>query len=183
MILALAGAAMLTGCSSLVSLAPFVTQDQAAGDPALEGLWQGGGGDDKDVMLIRQKGSAYSIRYFGKGKGKGIDFEGYLSRVGDAELMDLSTSGNDASRLGLPVHMVARVWTDGGRLKWVFLDSDWLKDQAKQTLGAQASGDRTLITAKGDAVVEFLKKYGAGEKAYSRDMEEWVTAKEWVRAQ
>jgi hypothetical protein len=66
--------------------------------------------------------------------------------------------------------------SDGGGLKWVFLDSDWLKDKAKQTLGTQAAGDRTLITAKGAAVAEFLKKFGADERAYSGEMKQWVRA-------
>jgi hypothetical protein len=174
MILALAGAALLTGCSSLVSLDPFVSDDQAVSDPNLAGIWQGGGGDDKDMMLIRQKGSAYTIRYLGNDNDASLGLEGRLTRVGDAELMDLVST--DKNAFTLPVHMVARVWTEGGGLKWVFLDSDWLKDQAKQTLGTQAAGDRSLITAKGAAVVEFLKKFGAGEKAYSGDMKQWVRA-------
>ena len=48
MILALAGAVLLTGCSSLVSLDPFVTEEAAASDPNLAGLWQAG---DKDLLI------------------------------------------------------------------------------------------------------------------------------------
>jgi len=174
MILALAGAAMLTGCSSLVSLDPFVTADQAASDPNLTGLWQAAGGDDKDLMLVRQKGSAFTVRYFGNDNEACLGLEGRLLRVGDAELMDLVST--DKNGFSLPVHMVARVWTEGGGLKWVFLDSDWLKDQAKQTLGTQIAGDRTLITTKGAAVAEFIKKFGADEKAYSGEMKQFVRA-------
>lgn len=171
MILALAGAVGLTGCSSLVSLDPFVAEDQTAGDPNLTGLWQAG---DKDVVWIRQNGSAYSIRFFGDDKDVSIGFEGHLLRVGDAELMDLIATGD--STFNIPTHMVVRFWTDGGGLRWVYLDSAWLKDKAKQTLGTQAAGDRTLITAKGAAVAEFLKKFGADERAYSGDMKQWVRA-------
>lgn len=171
LILALAGAVLLTGCSSLVSLDPFVPEDQAASDPGLAGFWQSG---DKDVVWIRQNGSAYSIRFFGDDKDVSLGFEGHLLRVGDAELMDLVTTGD--INPNIPAHMVVRVWTEGGGLRWVYLDSDWLKDKAKLTLGVQAAGDRTLITAQGAAVVDFLKKFGADENAYSGEGKRWVRA-------
>jgi hypothetical protein len=171
--LALAGAVLLSGCSSLVSLDPFVTDDRAASDANLVGVWQGAGGDDKDLTVIRRKGSAYTIRYIGDDdSGTCVALEGRLLRVGDAEFMDLV--GNDKNGFAIPVHMVARVWPEGGALRWVFLDSDWLKDQAKQSLGTQAAGDRTLITTKGAAVAQFLEKFGADEKAYSGEMKQWV---------
>jgi hypothetical protein len=172
LILALAGAALLTGCSSLISLDPFVTEDQAASDPNLLGVWQGAGGDDKDLTVIRQKGSAYTIRYFGNDKDMSLGFEGRLLRVGDAEFMDLASTNDDS--FAIPVHMLARVWLDGGALKWVFLDSDWFKDQARQVLGTRAAGDRTMITAKSEAMAQFVKKFGADPRAYSGEMKEFV---------
>ncbi len=174
MILAVVSALLLTACSSLVSLDPFVPEDQAVSDPSLVGLWQEGGNGDKDFVVIRQRGSAYVIRFFGDDKDASLGFEGHLMRVGDAELMDL-LSTNDTS-FNIPAHMVARVWTEGGGLRWVFLDADWLKDQAKQTLGIETVDNRTLITTRGAAVGEFLKKFGAEEKAYSGEMKRWVRA-------
>jgi len=172
MILALAGAALLSGCSTFVSLDPFVTEDAGASDPNLAGLWQGAGGEDKDMMLIRQKGPAYTVRYFGNDKDVTLSFDARLLRVGDAELMDIVSTSDDT--LAINVHMVARIWREGAGLKWVFLDSDWLKTQANQSLVTQAAGNRTLITTKGAPVVEFLKRFGADEKAYSGDMKEFV---------
>lgn len=164
LILALAAAALLTGCSSFVSFEPFVTEDQAATDGNLVGAWQGARNED-DLTVIRQKGSAYAIRYFGDDKDVSIGFEGRLMRVGDVELMDI-VSTNDNS-FSIPVHMLARVWPDGGTLRWVFLDSGWLEEQAKQSLGTQVAGDRTIVTAKGAALVQFVKKFAIDEKAYS----------------
>jgi hypothetical protein len=155
----------------LVSLDPFVPEDHPASDPNLAGIWQSG---DKDFVWIRQDGPSYSIRFFGDDKDVCIVFEGHLLRVDDAEFMDLVSTGDNA--FNVPAHMVARVWTDGGGLRWAYLDSDWLKDKAKQTLGTQAAGDRTLITAKGAAVVEFLKKFGVDDKAYSGQMKRLVRA-------
>ncbi len=165
LVLALAGAFLLTGCSSFVSFEPFVTEDQAATDANLVGAWQGAGNDDKDLTVIRQKGSVYTIRYFGDDKDVSIGFEGRLMRVGDVELMDIVITNDDA--FAIPVHMLARVWPDGSTLRWVFLDSGWFEEQAKQSLGTQAAADRTIVSAKGAALVQFVKKFAIDERAYS----------------
>lgn len=169
LILALAVAPLLTGCSSFVSFEPFVTEDQAATDGNLVGAWQGAGNnDDKDLTVIRQKGSAYSIRWFGDDKDMSIGFEGRLMRVGDVELMDIVVTNDNT--FSIPVHMLARVWPDGGTLRWVFLDSGWLEEQAKQSLATQVAGDRTVVATKGVALVQFVKKFAIDEKAYSDQM-------------
>jgi len=172
LVLALAGAFLLTGCSSFVSFEPFVTEDQAATDGNLVGAWQGAGNDDKDLTVIRQKGSAYSIRWFGDDKDVSIGFEGRLMRVGDVELMDIVVTNDNT--FSIPVHMLARVWPEGGTLRWVFLDSGWLEDHAKQSLATQEAGDRTVVTTKGAALVQFLKKFAIDEKAYSSEMQHLV---------
>ena len=172
LILALAVAFLLTGCSSFVSFEPFVTEDQAATDGNLVGAWQGAGNDDKDLTVIRQKGSAYSIRWFGDDKDVSIGFEGRLMRVGDVELMDIVVTNDNT--FSIPVHMLARVWPEGGALRWVFLDSGWFEEQAKQSLGTQVAGDRTIVAAKGAALVQFVKKFAIDEKAYSAQMQHLV---------
>ena len=50
--LALACVITLTGCSSLVSLNPFVTDKEAVMDPALLGVWTNENG--KETYLVRQ---------------------------------------------------------------------------------------------------------------------------------
>jgi hypothetical protein len=162
LVLALAGAALLTGCSSLISLNPFVADGQTTTDPRLVGTWIGAGSDDKSGMAIQQKGPIYTIHY--SDEKDSIDFECRLTRVGDAELMDVITTSGLA--FGIPVHMAVRVWPESGKLKWVFLESDWFRQQAKQSLATQPSSDATLITTQGDPVVQFLKKFGADARAY-----------------
>jgi hypothetical protein len=172
MILALAGAALLTGCSTLISLNPFVAAAQAVSDPALVGTWKDTSGDGKGRIVIEQRGSVYAIRF--EGFDKPMNFQGRLTRVGDAELMDVvSTEGHD---LAVAVHLVVRLWPSAGTLKWVYLESDWLKDQAKQALATQPSGGDTLITTPGDAVAQFLKKFGADPRAYSGEPQQLVKA-------
>lgn len=163
LILALAGATVLTGCSSLISLNPFVGDSQAIADPALVGTWKSTDSGDKGRMVIEQRGSLYAIRI--EGDEKPTHYQGRLARVGDAELMDVVST--DEHDLAVPIHLVVRLWPSPDTLKWVYLESDWLKDQAKQALATQPSGGDTLITTPGDAVAQFLKKFGADPRAYS----------------
>lgn len=174
-ILALVCAALLTGCSSLISLNPFVTDAQATIDPALLGTWKDAdsGSDDKSTVAFQQKGSIYTIHYSDGDKAT-ADMVGRLTRVGDAELMDIASTGEDAFCVN--THLVARFWPAGKSLRWAYLDSDWIRAQAKQSLTTQPSGDRTLITTEGDAVGQFLKKFGADPRA-SGTQTEWVRAK------
>jgi hypothetical protein len=44
--------------------------------------------------------------------------------------------------------------------------SKWLRELAVQQLASQPSGDRTLISAPGEAVRDLVQKYGADTKAY-----------------
>jgi hypothetical protein len=86
--------------------------------------------------------------------------------------MDIVVTNDNT--FSIPVHMLARVWPEGGTLRWVFLDSGWLEDHAKQSLATQEAGDRTVVTTKGAALVQFLKKFAIDEKAYSSEMQHLV---------
>jgi hypothetical protein len=172
MILALAGAALLTGCSSLISVNPFVEDGQTAGDPALVGTWKAAAPGDKGQIAIEQRNSVYAIRF--EADGKTLHLEGRLTRVGDAELMDVvSTEEHD---LAIPVHLAVRLWPSANSLKWAYLDSDWIRAQAKQALATQPSDGNTLITSLGGALAQFLKKYGADPRAYSGSPDQLVRA-------
>jgi hypothetical protein len=170
LILALAGAALLTGCSSLISLNPFVADAQTVTDPALVGTWKSADASEKGRLAIEQRGSVYAIRM--EGDEKPMHFQGRLTRVGDAELMDVACT--DEHDLAVAVHLVVRLWPSAGRLKWAYLDSDWLRAQAKQALATQPSGGDTLITTPGDPVPQFLKKFGADPRAYSGEPNQFV---------
>jgi len=163
MVLTLACALALTGCSSLLSLNPFVTDDQAAADSALIGTWTDS--QDGSVYVIRQDGKAYAITYT-DGSSPAAKFEARLLKAGDAELLDLVSANDDPFQI--PAHLIVRVWTDGSTMRWAFLDSDWFKQLAAQQLAVQASGDRKLITAPGEAVRQFLLKWGADDRAYDK---------------
>lgn len=160
--LALAGAIALTGCSSLVSLNPFVTEKQAVMDPALLGIWTSQ--DGKDTYWVTQDGTGYSIRHLDD-SGNAYQFKARLMTAGDFKLLDIVSANDDPFQIA--VHTPMRVWTEGITLRMAFLDSDWLKEEAgRQLPTAPVEKDRTLITAPGEAVGQFFAKTGADPKAY-----------------
>ena len=152
----------LTGCSSLVSLHPFVGEQQAVFDPALAGAW-GPAGED-EFYFIRQDGNGYAIRHVeGSHTTK---FSAQLFKSGDLRILDLVADSEDPFQV--QVHTPLRVWADGRTLRFATLDSAWLKDNAQKLLATENVGDRVLITAPGDAVLRFLIGYGASDQAYSK---------------
>lgn len=158
--LALAGAITLTGCSTLVSLNPFVTDEQSVMDPALLGLWTNQ--DGKDTYRISQDGNGYIIRYSSDSSDT-FQFKAHLMVAGDVKLLDLVSANEDAFQIA--VHTPARVWTEGNTLRFAFLQADWLKEQAGRQLPTVPSKDRTLLTGPGDAVRTFFAKVGADPRA------------------
>lgn len=158
--LALASAITLTGCSTLVSLNPFVTGEQAVMDPALLGLWTDQEG--KDTYRISQDGTGYSIRYASDSSDV-YQFKAHLMVAGDVKLLDLVSANEDAFQIA--VDTPVRVWIEGSTLRVAFLQSDWLKEQAVKQLPTVPAKDRTLITGPGEAVRNFLAKFGADPKA------------------
>jgi len=161
LVLAAASAVTLTGCSDLVSLNPFVTDKEAVTDPSLVGTWKA---PDGALAIIQQADSAYDITYTAdKDTAK---FEGRLIKTGNADILDLVIESDDAFQV--PAHLMARVWVQGSTLRWIFLDSKWLRGQAAN-LASQPSGTRTLLTAPGDKVRDFVLTYGANDQAYEGD--------------
>jgi hypothetical protein len=158
--LVLASAITLTGCSTLVSLNPFVTGEQAVMDPALPGVWTNQ--DGKETYTIRQDGTGYSIRYLSDSSDL-YQFKANLMVAGDVKLLDLVPANEDAFQI--VVHTPVRVWTEGNTLRFAFLQSDWLKEQAAKQLPTVPANDRTLIIGPGEAVGRFLAKAGADPRA------------------
>jgi len=161
-LIAIAAAAALSGCSSLISLHPFVTDQQAVFDPALVGVWAEGGKDD--LFIIRQDGKSYKIRHVQDNET--VNYTAQLYKVGDLRLLDLVSAAEDPFQIA--VHTPLRVWIDGSTLRFATLDSDWLKQNARKQLAIQDAGDRALITAPGEAVLQFLINYGASDEAYGK---------------
>ena len=157
-----------TGCTTLLSTNGFVAEEEASVDPHLAGTWA----HEDDTILIRQNGKTYEITYLDKGKDA-LKFGARLVRVGDAMLLDLSRDSEDPFVTAL--HFAVRVWPEPGMLRWTLVDSDWLKEQAGQLLPTQRDGDRTIVTAPGPAVREFMRRFGGDERARGK-VETWMRA-------
>lgn len=158
---ALAGVFILSGCSSVVSLQPFVPEKEAITDPALPGVWIDE--QDKETYVIRQSGEAYAITFVEK-SGACYRFEGRLWKIGDALMLDLVTA-NDAP-FNIPVHIPLRVWIERESLRMAFLDTEWFKQQVTAKLATQKVNDHTVITATSAAIGAFLQAHAGDDKAH-----------------
>ncbi len=159
--IALAGVLIMTGCSSVVSLQPFVSEKEAITDPALPGTWTDDEG--KDTYVVRQSGDAYAITYVEK-SGAAYKFNGRLWKCGDAMLLDLVSTTE--APFHLPVHFAMRVWIERDSLRIAYLDSDWFKKLAAEQLSTQKVDDRMVITATPAAMRAFFLTHAADEKAH-----------------
>jgi hypothetical protein len=162
---ALSSAIFTTGCSSLVSVSPFVTEQDARFDPGLVGVWHDS--SSGDMYVVERDASQYAITYLSHSASVS-KFHARLTKAGDAELLDVESASDDPFQI--PVHMALRVWPEASTLRVAFLDSNWLKQQAALELSTQIADDRTLINAASggtaSAARDFLLKYGSDAKAY-----------------
>src|SRR5689334_2034947 len=89
----------LTGCSSLISLNPFTTENDAVVNAALDGGWKN---SDGDLFLIHHTDGEYSVAYTDAKSREIAKFKGVLMNVGGAQLLDLVPAHEDAFQV--PVH-------------------------------------------------------------------------------
>src|SRR5882724_11734930 len=165
--LTIAAATMLgmTGCSDVISLNSFAPESLAIQNPALPGIWSSSDGDDTYVVRAKDKG--YTITFAGKDNAP-LRFDAKLFRAGDAQILDVTPAGDD-DPFRVATHTPVRVWLDAATLKFAFLDSPWLIEQARKQLAVQDVGKRVLITAPGDAVARFLLLHGGDARAFHGD--------------
>lgn len=155
----LTGTLALTGCTKVVSLNGFVTEDDAVTDRALTGVWQDKDGDG--IYVVHQVGKSYSI--IATDRSSTVKLEARLMLAGDSRILDITAK--DPAPCQLPVHVPARIWLSGDTLKMVFLDSDWLRKLAVEQLGALTADKRTVIGSPPVAVRLFIAKYGGDSRA------------------
>jgi hypothetical protein len=156
--LALAGLLGMTGCSSLVSIAPAVGENEAVINPGLLGIWTSD--DGKETYVIRRENNEYAITYLERSTAN--RFRGRLFHAGNAELLDLVLDTDDPFQLQL--HMILRVWPESSTMRIAFLDSEWLRGKAG-SVASQVQEGRTIITAPAEAVKSFYLAYGADDRA------------------
>jgi hypothetical protein len=158
--LAFAAIVTCTGCSELVGLRPFVSDQDAVTDARLPGIWV----DGDDTYVVTVDGSGYKISITEKGSSTVYKLTAKMLKVGEARILDLTPADEDAFQVA--VHTPLRVWVEGATIRMAFLDSAWLREKAAGQLTTEQVGDRLLITSAGDAVTRFLLTYGADDRAY-----------------
>lgn len=159
-LLTLAAAVITPGCSTLLSLYPFVTKQEAVFDPALVGVWATA--DLKDLFVIRNAGDAsYEIQYE---SGK---YPARLFRAGDAQFLDVTSK--DSCAFCVAAHGIVRIWLAENTLRWAFVESDWIKSRiAEQQLPTHKAEEKTVVlTAPGAVVRNLLAADGRDNRAFS----------------
>lgn len=156
-------AVLLTGCGDLLSVEGIANKDNTVFDPALVGAWNAG-----DAVIIVQasedKGS-YAIHWVGA-EGtetpKFVRMEGTLVKLGEQRVLDLTAERQDA--FSIPCHVFLRIRPVNNGLKVQFIDSKWIREQARALPGFTQDG-HPVLTAPAAQVEAFLRKFGFEERA------------------
>jgi hypothetical protein len=163
--LAVMAALVLSGCSNLISVNGFAPENLTVQNTALPGVWA----DDDTTFVVKAKDRGYTIAVIDKGSATA--FEAKLFRAGNAEILDLVPAGDD-DPFRLPVHTPVRIWVDEHVLRFVWLDSKWLRKEAKEQLVTQEAGDRLLVTSPSETLTKFLLLNGSDDRAYEGKVNE-----------
>lgn len=146
----LAFATLSSGCF-VISLQPLYDDASLVTDDTLAGTWQG---LEPAATIVIEPGEwkAYRVTY--TARTTSYAFTGYLTKIGDAVLLDLTPAhGVEADPLTVPTHGVCRVQHEGDRLALTPLDYDWFTAALRAgTLGrlegALDSRQNLLVTSK-----------------------------------
>jgi hypothetical protein len=164
---ALAASIIFTGCESagpaLLSLEPVATAKDTAIDAALLGTWEEQG--DKDLLAIVRPADQGGYQIAVVSGGSVISFQARLFYVDKSEFLDIAPSDDNDFRI--PGHAIMRLWIDGSALRWAFLDTDWLQQQAS-ALSAHTGDGKMQIFSPTAAVRALIVAFGLDEKAYGK---------------
>ena len=156
-------AVLLTGCGDLPSVEGIATKENTVFDPALVGAWNAG-----DAVIIVQAGedkTSYAIHWVGA-EGtetpRFVRMEGTLVKLGEQRVLDLTAARQDA--FSIPCHVFLRIRPADGGLKVQFIDSKWIREQARSLPGFVQDG-HPVLTAPAVQVEGFLRKFGFEERA------------------
>lgn len=155
---------LLTSCGDMPSLEALANKDNTVFDPALVGSWNSG-----DAVVIVQPGEtqSYRIQWLGAEGTEApemVGLEGRLARIGDQNILDLTSSNPGA--FTIPCHVFVRVRPVKEGLKVQFVDSAWIREQLKTyPLASFVYQGHPVITAPAAQVEAFLLKFGFDERA------------------
>jgi hypothetical protein len=158
----LASCLLASGCL-VVSTQPFYDAGSIEFDEALIGRWEGS--DDRTLITVeRGEWKSYKVTY--PARSGPVVFTGYLTRVGDSRVFDLTPAHSvDPVSLLIPAHVAVRLQLLGDTLTVTGLDYEWFFKEAEQgrlaklhpvldarknvVLTADTAGLRAWIAAQG----------------------------------
>lgn len=158
---ALIGLLTLSGCTNLAGLRPFVSDEDAFVDTSLYGVWTNAGGDAS--YIVSGDGKTLAIRYTEK-RGDPVRLVARLWKTGDALFADVTSATDEPFQLH--AHSMLRIWRDGETVRLAFLDTNWLREQARPALKLEAVTDHLVITSPGADIRRFLMTAGMDPRAY-----------------
>lgn len=160
-----AGVLMTAGCTSVLSLKPFVKEGAGILDPTMTGTWMEEGGD---VYVIQPKeGNRYDVVYVPSGNNDpGQRFDGRLFAAGAVRFMDLTPKSGQQCLFCWPAHALVRVWLTETELRFAFIDSEWFRQQIeKEGLPFEPLSDAMLLTSDTATLAARVLPYAIDSRA------------------
>jgi hypothetical protein len=148
-------------------------------DPALEGTWQVGKGQNDPTLIVRgdAKLLTYSLRLVNSSEtivrddAPDVRFDAKMVQLGANRFLDALPQG-DAQGLGsLPAHNILKVTIDHDSLALILPSEDWLCNEARLKLGECTNGDY-LLTAPTNILQTFLQKHGSDNDLFPKPSNE-----------
>jgi hypothetical protein len=159
-----------TGCGELPSVEGLANKDNTVFDAAFVGSWNAG-----DAVIIVQAGEekSYRIHWLGTDGNKDtpelVRMEGRLVRLGEQRILDLNAA--EPSAFSVPCHVFLRIRPVKDGLKVQFVDSKWIREQAKSSgLASFVSDGHPVLTVPAAQLSAFLVKFGFDERAVDEGM-------------
>jgi len=129
LLLLLCLAVLSSGCL-VVSTQPFYEPGSIEFDEALLGRWESA--EDRVLITVeRGEWKSYKVSY--PARSGPVVYTGYLTRVGDSRVIDLTPAHSvDPASLLIPAHFAVRLQLLGDTLTATGFDYDWFFKEAEQ---------------------------------------------------
>lgn len=163
---AIAGAALTTGCGPALSIHPLYTEQDLVSDLPLEGAWTDP--DNDEVWRFTKSNDGYEVVEMKTGDAAQVaKYNVHLLRLREWLFLDIAPQAQPD--LAIPGHMFAKVWMEGGDLRLVLLDEDWLKQMAEAGRAPQSvvgPAKQLILTAPTLELQSFVLANAADPKAF-----------------
>ncbi len=122
--------AILSSACLVVSTQPFYDSSSIEFDEALIGRWEST--EDRTLITVeRGEWKSYKVMY--PARSGPVVYTGYLTRVGESRVIDLTPAHSvDPASLLIPAHVAVRLQLLGDTLTATGFDFDWFFKEAEQ---------------------------------------------------